>query len=85
MGHKLVIDVPREVYQRLNNKAKQSNQTAEELAVHWLETLAQRLREDPVEKFIGAFKSKVSDWADQHDHYLGVKLMNDLTPEDYET
>ena len=34
--------------------------------------------DDPFKKFIGAFKSDVPDWADNHDKYLGEELAKDL-------
>lgn len=33
---------------------------------------------DPVEPFIGAFSSNISDWADEHDKYLGEGQMEPL-------
>lgn len=36
---------------------------------------------DPVEPFIGAFRSDVPDWADQHDKYLGQSLMEEMRGE----
>ena len=35
--------------------------------------------EDPLEAFIGAFDSEGSEWADQHDAYLGGSL-SEATP-----
>jgi len=34
--------------------------------------------EDPFEKFIGAFKSDVPYWTDNHDKYLGEELAKDM-------
>jgi hypothetical protein len=33
---------------------------------------------DPIEKFIGAFPSKVPDWVDQHDKYLGQAQLDQM-------
>ena len=52
-------------------EAEQSGQSPEVLAVQCLTAAVQHLVEDPLEKFIGAFNSQGSDWADHHDQYLG--------------
>ena len=33
---------------------------------------------DPLEKFIGAFDSRVPDWTERHDIYLGKNLRQEL-------
>ncbi|MBI3538039.1 MAG: hypothetical protein HY070_10845 [Chloroflexi bacterium] len=33
---------------------------------------------DPLQKFIGAFDSKGSDWVEKHDRYLGENLLKEL-------
>jgi hypothetical protein len=33
---------------------------------------------DPIEKIIGMVKSNITDWADQHDYYLGQTLAKKL-------
>lgn len=37
-----------------------------------------KLSADPLEQFIGAFNSHVSDWVERHDHYLGENFLKKL-------
>ncbi|HWM91355.1 MAG TPA: hypothetical protein VN493_11360 [Thermoanaerobaculia bacterium] len=78
MGHTMTLNVPEKVYQSLIQKAGEAGQEPESLAVQLLTTATQRDADDPVEAFIGAFSSQGSDWADQHDAYLGRDLKDDL-------
>ena len=78
MVHTLILEVPEELYEPLVKTAVQSKQKPEELVIHWLKTAFRHSEEDPVEKFIGAFTSNVSDWADQHDKYIGQALMEEM-------
>jgi hypothetical protein len=75
MGHKLILEVPEEVYEPLAKTAKQTGTTPERLAIEWLTVAGGHALHDPVEAFIGAFRSGVPDWADQHDRYIGQALM----------
>ena len=74
MRHKLILDVPDPIYEPLAKVAKQTGITPEQVAVQWLEAAGSRSNHDPVENFIGAFRSDIPDWADQHDKYLGQAL-----------
>lgn len=56
--------------------------TPEELAVEWLMTAIYKAMSDPVENFIGALSSRVPDWADQHDKYVGQALMEQMYNEE---
>ncbi len=71
---RMTIDIPEKIYEPLAKVAKNTGRTPEELAIEWLETASRGVAEDPVEKFIGAFKSDIPDWADQHDKYIGENL-----------
>ena len=84
MERTLTLEVPEEVFEPLAKAAEQTGQTPEELAVQWLTNVARQFAEDPVEKFIGAFDSGVTDWADQHDKYIGEQLMKELRGEESE-
>ena len=84
MGHTLTIDVPEDVYRLLIQKAEQTGQPPEAVAVQLLATATQPRVEDPLEQFIGAFSSHGADWADQHDTYLGTAIRDTMrrdTPE----
>ncbi|MCI0561469.1 MAG: hypothetical protein MN733_23525 [Nitrososphaera sp.] len=74
MGHTLTLEVPEDVYESLKRTAEQIGQPPEALAVQWLTTAIRNLVNDPLEKFIGAFSSHGSDWADHHDKYLGKSV-----------
>lgn len=71
MAHTIVIDLPEEIFEPLVKSADRTGRTPEETALDWLQDAARRSSEDPIEKFIGTLSSTVSDWADQHDKYLG--------------
>ena len=75
MGHTMMLEVPEELYEPLAKTAKRTGQAPEELAVEWLVTAIRNAMDDPVEDFIGAFSTSISDWADQHDKYIGQALM----------
>ena len=74
MSHQLVLQVPDEIYDPLTKTASESGKAPEELAVDWLAAASRHAAKDPVEKFIGALPSGVSDWATEHDKYLGQGL-----------
>ena len=84
MGHTLTLEVPDEVYEPLVKTAEQTGQKPEELAIQWLASAIQTFSDDPLEKFIGAIKSDVPDWADLHDKYLGQALMEEMHAEKHE-
>jgi hypothetical protein len=75
MEHTLVLEIPENMYEPLVKTAQRTGQTLEEVAMEWLANAIQPMLDDPVESFIGAFSSPISDWADQHDKYLGQALM----------
>jgi hypothetical protein len=81
MEHTLVLEVSEDVYEPLAKTAKQRGSSPEELAVEWLVSAIQKAIDDPVENFIGAFSSNIPDWADQHDRYLGLALMEQMRRE----
>jgi len=76
MSHQLILDVPNEVYDPLAKTAKQAGATPEQLAVDWLAAISRHAAKDPVEKWIGALPSTVSNWSEQPDKYLGEGLMD---------
>jgi hypothetical protein len=74
MAHTLTLEVPEKVYVPLVKAARQTGKTPEEMAVQYLTSVVTRFDDDPLEKFIGAFDSGVTDWADRHDEYIGKAL-----------
>jgi hypothetical protein len=71
MGHALTLDLPEDVYQGLIQQAEQTGQPPEVVAVQLLVAAIQHRGDDPLEQFIGAFRGRAADWADQHDACLG--------------
>jgi hypothetical protein len=78
MGHSMTLNVPEKVYRVLIQKAEEAGQEPESLAVQFLTIAIQPGADDPVEAFIGALSSHGSDWADQHDAYLGSALKDNM-------
>ncbi|MGB9870793.1 MAG: hypothetical protein ACPLYD_03940 [Anaerolineae bacterium] len=71
MERTLTIEIPETVYSSLLLMARKTGRTVQELVVEWLTNEVRVALEDPVERFIGAFRSNVSDWVERHDEYLG--------------
>jgi predicted transcriptional regulator len=71
MGHTLTLELPDDVYESLLQVAQEASQPPNAVAAQLLTAATQHLSEDPLERFIGAFDSRGSDWADRHDVHLG--------------
>jgi hypothetical protein len=69
MSQSLTLNVSEEVYNHLRRAAEQADQLPEVLAAQWLSLFTRSVDTDPLEKFIGAFKSGCPDWTDKHDGY----------------
>ena len=80
MTHKLILELPTEVYDPLADAAKRAGATLEQLAIAWLACVSRRGTDDPLEKFIGAIRTNTPDWTDQHDKYLGQALTQTNAP-----
>lgn len=82
MTRSLTLELPDSIYRSLAEKAQSEGRPMEEVA---LEKLADyevdSNLEDPLDKFVGAFRSDVPDWADNHDRYLGENLYRELSGE----
>lgn len=74
MGYALVIEISEALYQPLVKAAEWRGHTPGQLATNWLIANLYQVQEDPLEQFIGMFRSDMTDWVDQHDHYLGHSL-----------
>jgi hypothetical protein len=84
MTHKLLLEIPDDIYSSLVKTAEQTGQPPEELAVKWLANATRRPTDDPLEKFIGAFRSDIPDLADQHDKYIGESQLKALDGSEHE-
>lgn len=83
--HKLLLELPEDVYESLVKTAEETSQPIEDLAGYWLEAATKYLAEDPLEKIIGTINSNYPNWADEHDKLLGESLaetMKDSKPDD---
>jgi hypothetical protein len=78
MSHVLHLELPEDIYKPLVKNAKRKGRSPEEIAIEYLKSILLRLEDDPIEKFIGAFHSDISDWAEKHDNYLGQTLMEEM-------
>ena len=71
MSQTLTIRVPDDVYQSLARAAEEAGQLPEALAAEWLAATVQHATDDPLDRFIGALRSGVPRWADEHDRHIG--------------
>jgi hypothetical protein len=80
MTHTLTLEVPDQIYRSILEKASESGKPIEEIV---LDRLAKEMADDTFEKLIGSLDADVSDWADNHDKYIGLlpKIDNNITPD----
>jgi hypothetical protein len=78
MGRTLLLEVPDEIYGPLVQTAQTTGHAPEDLALEWLQLALRNVEHDPLEEFIGALAGPPSDWADQHDDYLGHELIQEM-------
>lgn len=78
MLHTLTLEIPEEVYEPLVKTAERIGQTPEALAAECVADAINRLADDPVLQFIGAFDSGVPDLGTRHDYYIGEQLMREM-------
>ncbi len=81
MTHSLTLEVPENIYQPLVEKAAAEGRKVEDIALEKLANGDEPQIEDPLDKFIGAIKGDVPDWADNHDKYLGETYMKEMRAE----
>jgi hypothetical protein len=84
MSHTLSLELPEELHKSLLEKAKQAGKSPEAFAVQLLASATATVMHDPLEQFIGAFSSHGSDWADEHDTYLGRSAIENMPGEERE-
>jgi hypothetical protein len=71
MNYTLEIQIPENIYEYLIKMATVTGQSRESLVIEWLISGSHYAVMDPLDQYIGAFDSKGSDWAEQHDKYIG--------------
>ncbi len=81
MTHSLTLEVPDNIYQSLIDKASKNGKKIEEVALEKLANGDEQHIDDPLDEFVGAFRSEVPDWAENHDKYLGESLYRELRGE----
>jgi hypothetical protein len=82
MTHILTLEIPEQVYEPLVKAAERTGKTPEEVALEYLAEEVARFENDPLEKFIGAFDSGVTDLGARHDEYIGENLLRELRGEE---
>lgn len=82
MNRLLKLELPEKVYNSLEEQVKQASQSPEALAVQLLTAATQPVIDDPLERFIGAFNSHGSDWADAHDKHFGRSVTETMRREE---
>ena len=81
MTHSLLLEVPESIYQPIVEEARAEGRKVEEIALERLANGKPKKIDDPLDEFVGAFRSDVPDWADNHDKYLGENLMREMRGE----
>ena len=74
MTHSVTLNIPDHLYSPLLEKANQTGKKPEDLMIEYLQTMIKNTEDDPVEEFIGAIDSELTDWTENHDVYLGKSL-----------
>lgn len=81
MTHSIVLEVPESIYQPIAEEARAEGRKVEEIALERLAVKKTNPTADPLDEFVGAFRSDVSDWADNHDKYIGENLVGEMRGE----
>ncbi len=81
MTYSLTLEIPENIYQPLAEEAEAKGRRVEEVALERLANGKPKQIDDPLDEFVGAFRSDVPDWADNHDKYLGENLMREMRSE----
>lgn len=81
MTHSITLEIPDSDYQTLAGEAEESGQRIEDFALGKLTSGNGKITSDPLDKFVGAFRSDVPDWTINHDKYIGENLIRELRGE----
>jgi hypothetical protein len=82
VSHKLLLDLPEEVYEDLVRTAEQVGQQPEELAAALVASGTRTRQDDPLRELFGTLDADVVDWSEKHDYYIGQALLIELTGRD---
>ena len=84
MAKTLTINLPDDLEQALTQTAAQTNQSTEDLVLQWLTqkftpaSVLSPLANDPLIALFGSIQSNYPDLADNHDHYIGQALYEEM-------
>ncbi len=70
MSHQIILEIPDEVYEPLEQQARKAGKSAEAIINEWLERIVQ-LHHDPLRRWAGSFASGLPDVAEHHHEHLG--------------
>lgn len=71
----ITLELPQSIYDSVQKAAARAGQSPQELITQLLGQNIQSFTDDPLEEFIGAFRSDIPDWGENHDRYLGEELL----------
>ncbi|HVG19788.1 MAG TPA: hypothetical protein VNI02_12115 [Blastocatellia bacterium] len=78
MGRSLTLEIPEHVFESLQEIAKQTGRTPEEIILESVVTHAGLAADDSLEKWIGAFDSGLPDLGSRHHDYVGQSLLDEM-------
>ncbi len=81
MPKTLTIELPDEIYELLEEWAKEMDISPEQLAADWIKSSAKRIQNDPLSRFIGAIETEIPNWGERHDELIGEYLLRELRGE----
>lgn len=71
----ITLELPQSIYDSVQAAALRAGQSPQELITELLGQNIQSFADDPLDEFIGAFRSDIPDWGENHDRYLGEELL----------
>ena len=77
MSQTLMVELSDEAYETLRSLAGRKGQTPEAAGAEWLAEMARLAAEDPLEEWIGAFRSDMPGWSLRHHELLGEALVRE--------
>ena len=77
----ITLELPQNIYEPLQKAAAKAGQSPQELITKLLGQTIKAFADDPLEEFIGAFRSDIPDWGANHDRAHDAFLKS-YSPED---